>query len=97
MEYNVSSFMLNDKNPFTSIDVSRPYLSVVVTARNDDHGGNLLKRMQIFLDGFIALSNKYSLSAELIVVEWNPPADRPPLQDVLRWPAVPGCCEVIFF
>jgi hypothetical protein len=27
-----------------------PYL-LVVTARNDDHGGDLLKRMQAFTDG----------------------------------------------
>ena len=26
-----------------------PYLSLVVTARNDDHGGNLLGRMQAFV------------------------------------------------
>jgi len=28
---------------------AEPYLSVVVTARNDDHGGNLLSRMQAFV------------------------------------------------
>ena len=32
----------------------QPYISLVVTARNDDHGGNLLGRMQIFINGWIA-------------------------------------------
>ncbi len=40
-----------------------PYLSLVVTARNDDHGGNLLGRMQAFVGGWIAqaapLSNSF--------------------------------------
>ena len=30
---------------------SPPYLSLVVTARNDEHGGNLLNRMQAFVNG----------------------------------------------
>ena len=57
----------------------RPYLSVVVTARNDDHGGNLLGRMQAFVNGWIAQSKRHGLASELIFVEWNPPQDRPPL------------------
>jgi hypothetical protein len=73
-----------------------PYLSLVVTARNDDHGGNLLGRMQAFVDGWIAQANAYGIPSELIVVEWNPPADRPRLREVLRWPDDLGCCEVRF-
>jgi hypothetical protein len=63
-----------------------PYLSVVVATRNDDHGGNLLDRTQIFLDGLAAQANRHRVDTELVIVEWNPPADRPPLVDVLRWP-----------
>src|SRR5262249_55046030 len=36
------------------------------------------------------------LSAELIVVEWNPPAERPRLREVLRWPSEPSPCVVRF-
>ena len=78
------------------IGESSPYLSVVVTARNDDHGGNLLRRMQIFVDGWIAQTNRHGLSSELIVVEWNPPEDRQPLADALSWPANLGLCTVRF-
>ena len=57
-------------------DSEAPYLSVVATARNDDHGGNLLRRMQIFVDAWINQSKRHQLSSELILVEWNPPQDR---------------------
>lgn len=63
-----------------------PYLSIVTTARNDDHGGNLLGRMQLFLDSLAEQCDRYSLPAELILVEWNPPTNRPRLAEVLRWP-----------
>jgi hypothetical protein len=73
-----------------------PYLSLVVTARNDDHGGNLLGRMQMFVNGWITQACRYSLASEMIIVEWNPPADRPGLQDKLQWPEDFGPCEVRF-
>src|ERR1035441_10312403 len=71
-----------------------PYLSVVVTARNDDHGGNLLGRMQVFVDAWINQAKRHNLSSELIVVEWNPPAGRDRLAQALRWPGDTGPCEV---
>ena len=67
-----------------------PYLSVVATARNDDHGGNLLGRMQTFVNALLAQCREHQLAAELILVDWNPPPDRPPLHEALRWPAEPG-------
>jgi FkbM family methyltransferase len=76
--------------------VPEPYLSLVVTARNDDHGGNLLGRMQIFVDGWLAQARRHNIPSELIIVEWNPPADRPPLAEALQWPADFGPCEVRF-
>ena len=69
-------------------------LSVVATSRNDDHGGNLLHRMQHFVDGFVAQCRRHNVSAELILVEWNPPADRPSLAEALRWPEDTGPCEI---
>jgi hypothetical protein len=67
----------------------QPYLSVVATTRNDDHGGDALARTQIFLDALAAQCERHGLDAELVLVEWNPPPDRPGLRDALRWPA-PG-------
>ena len=63
-----------------------PQLSVVAVSRNDDHGGDMLGRMQHFVNGVIAQCCKHELKAELILVEWNPPPSRPALEEVLDWP-----------
>ncbi len=73
-----------------------PYLSLVVTARNDDHGGNLLHRMQAFVGGWIAQARRHGIPSELIIVEWNPPADRVRLAEALEWPDDFGPCRVRF-
>jgi len=74
----------------------QPYISLVATARNDDHGGRLLERMQIFINGWISQCERYNLPSELIIVEWNPKADRPRLRDALQWPEALGVCQVRF-
>ena len=73
---------------------SIPALSIVVTARNDDHGGNLLSRMQLFVTGLLEQAKRHRLSCELIIVEWNPPQDKPKLSEALNWPREPGPCSV---
>lgn len=50
--------------------------------------------MQHFVDGFVAQCKRHRLRAELIMVEWNPPADRAPLAEELRWPADTGPCDI---
>jgi hypothetical protein len=69
------------------INNSRPRLSVVATSRNDDHGGNLLERMQWFVEGLRWNADRRGTRVELVLVEWNPPEDRLPLLEVLRWPS----------
>ncbi len=71
-----------------------PLLSVVATSRNDDHGHNLLRRTQIYVNGVINQCQRHNVTAELILVDWNPPNDRPGLADVLQWPADPSPCQV---
>lgn len=61
-------------------------ISFVVTARNDNYGGDFLQRMQAFINVLLGLSEKYHFNIELIIVEWNPPEDRVRLADVLDWP-----------
>lgn len=77
-------------------DGQQPYLSVVVTSRNDNHGGDMLGRMNAFIDGFISQCRRYRLPAELLIVEWNPPRDRQPLMEALKWPAEIAPCSVRF-
>jgi hypothetical protein len=67
-----------------------PYLSIVTVSRNDDHGGHLQERMQLFLDSASEQCNRYQLPVEMIIVEWNPPAGRQPLSEVLKIPANTG-------
>jgi hypothetical protein len=66
-------------------------LSVVVTSRNDDHGGDPLKRLQTFVNCFDAQCRRTGLDAEVIIVEWNPPLDRPRLQTLVRFPDPCAC------
>ena len=54
-------------------DSSAPYISFVVTSRNDDHGGDMRKRMTIFVNGLIHLCNMYKLHCELLMIDWNSP------------------------
>lgn len=68
----------------SSID---PYLSIVAVSRNDDHGSGLLQRMQHFIDCLSQQVNEKKLPVELILVEWNPPTDRPSLREALSWPS----------
>jgi hypothetical protein len=77
-------------------ETASPYISVVVAARNDNHGGDMLVRMQAFLDSWIAQAQRYNLSSEIVIVEWNPPADRPKLIESLRWPSDPAPCAIRF-
>ena len=71
-----------------------PYLSVVATARNDDHGANLLRRLQTFVNALTGQAARHGVPMELLLVEWNPPAEKPPLAQALCWPAEPGPCAV---
>jgi len=68
-----------------------PYLSVVVTTRNDDHGGDPLKRLQAFVNAFDEQARRTGLDAEVIVVEWNPPTERPTVSALLRLPDARWC------
>ncbi len=58
-------------------------VSFVVTSRNDDHGGNMLRRLKLFTESLLEQANRHSLSGELIIVEWNPPAG-PRLHEALH-------------
>lgn len=81
----------------TELEPARYDLTVVATARNDDHGGNLLQRMQLFVSGLLAQCRRHQLKAELILVEWNPPPDKPCLAQALAWPADlgPACGRIV--
>lgn len=63
-----------------------PKISFVVAARNDNHGGDFTLRFQLFLKVLDKLSERYSTPIEIIIVEWNPPKDKPRLTDIIDTP-----------
>ena len=68
-----------------------PDISFVAASRNDNHGGNLRHRMQVFVEALLGQCDRHCLDAELVLVEWNPPPDRPGLSEALRWPRSERC------
>ena len=72
---------------------AEPYLSLVVAARNDDYAGGMLRRLQVCIDSFLHQVEAAALPSELILVDWNPPPDRP-LRTALAWPGTLRSCTV---
>ena len=74
--------------------MSSPYISFVVVSRNDNHGGDLTKRMQIFVTALITQCERHEIDSELIIVEWNPPSNKKSLEEELEWPQKRKFCKV---
>ena len=60
-----------------------PYLSIVMASRNDNHGGDLNERTQNCISSLSEQAGRFGLSVEIVMVEWNPPKDRPELKTVI--------------
>src|SRR5437764_4255907 len=65
----------------------QPRYSFVATSRNDDHGGDILRRTQSWVTRLAQQCERHQVPGELLLVDWNPPQSRAPLADVLAWPA----------
>ena len=52
--------------------------------------------MQAFVNGWIGQARQHDIPSEMIVVEWNPPQDRPRLAEALHWPGDLGPCQIRF-
>lgn len=61
------------------LDSSSPYLSIVIPCRNDNYAGSMSKKLILSLTILIKQLNKFNLDTEIIIVEWNPPKDKPKL------------------
>ncbi|RQG92053.1 hypothetical protein [Natrarchaeobius chitinivorans] len=57
-----------------------------MVSRNDGYGENLLHRMQTCIDSIVTLAERHEVPTELLLVEWNPPADTTSLEEALEWP-----------
>jgi hypothetical protein len=50
--------------------------------------------MQTFFDCFMDQCRRHRFPAEIVMVEWNPPQNRPPLEQALQWKSSDGFCRV---
>jgi hypothetical protein len=64
--------------------MTKPYLSIVIVTRNDNYGGGLLGKLQTFQRVLVELCTEARLQTEIVIVEWNPPPDKPGMADVVR-------------
>lgn len=69
--------------------MEKPKISFVVTARNDDYGGNLLNRANTFVRVLSHLVDKYRIPSEVIFVEYNPIQDKKYLFEEIYVPTTP--------
>jgi hypothetical protein len=60
-----------------------PDLSLIAAFRNEQYGGDLVGRASSFLRNVAWLSRRQRVRAEVIIVEWCPLPNRPPLAEVL--------------
>jgi hypothetical protein len=59
-------------------------LSIVVASRNDNHGGKLVERTNLFVNSLQLGAKATEVDTELIIVEWNPPSWARPLHEVIH-------------
>jgi hypothetical protein len=64
-----------------------PYVSIVMAVRNDDYGGDFNMRLQLSVWRLAHLTNMHKVPMELVLVNYNPVADRPGLEETITWPA----------
>jgi len=77
--------------------VREPYLTIVLASRNDNHGGGAVRRLRVVTKALLEQAERHGLALELIIVDWNPPTDKPPLKDCLSWPSSRKFCTVRIF
>ncbi|RUP50301.1 hypothetical protein BC936DRAFT_139706 [Jimgerdemannia flammicorona] len=67
------------------LDKPVPYLSIVIVTRNDDYAGAQYHRLQNFIDSTYLLAENTGENIELLIIEWNPPADKRRIMDAYRF------------
>ncbi len=61
----------------------RPHVSFVTFGRNDDYTPDFAQRFEKVVSTLAAQLDRARVESEIVIVEWNPPAGRPLLLDLL--------------
>ena len=74
----------------------KPYVTISFANRNDNYGGFLAERIQLFIDYYAFFVKQYPDLFEFVIIDYNPPADKPKLRDAFNWSALGRVihCEV---
>jgi len=54
----------------------------------------MYRRMKACLMGFFEQAERHRLRSEIVLVDWNPPSDRPSLKDLYEWPSQAKFCSI---
>jgi len=65
-----------------------------MVGRNDKYLGDFLGRMQKSVDELLIQCSTQKVLSELIIVDWNPPKNRLPLEKALNWTYLGYSCRV---
>jgi len=63
-----------------------PYLSIVLTGRNDNYGGDFIKRLQDFFDWNCSLFEDKKVATEIVFVNWNPLENKDSIEKLIQFP-----------
>lgn len=73
--------------------MNRPNISLVLTGRNDNYGGDFKVRLQNCITNAHSQLSNLSVRSEIIFVNYNPlPA--PPIETFIQWPATTELVEI---
>lgn len=82
----VRSVISRDATKQSTLSRCDPYISVVIAGRNDGYGVDFLGRLRMFMRSLDHQVRNHPGLIELIIVEWNPLADRESMQQVIDIP-----------
>ncbi|UOD35546.1 hypothetical protein DSN97_04270 [Deferribacteraceae bacterium V6Fe1] len=80
-----------------SFDMGNTYLSIVIPVRNDNHGGDFIKRFQNCLNSIFYLNSKYHFPIEVVIVEWNTPDYKPSISKYMNIDSKPDSCDIFYY
>lgn len=66
--------------------MERPYLSIVLTGRNDNYGGDFKSRLQNCIVSLYHQLSENNIHAEILFVNYNPVEDGVPIEQFIQWP-----------